>query len=344
MKLRSNRIGAAVGACAIMAGAGAHAQTVLIDLGNDASYRGVSVTNPAPNGTHWNSVWSGAFYTDLVDINGVPTTVDFGFSQVAGTDSYNGPAGATDDPSCPCPENSVYDAGALGDLGVDEAVYDYYVTSLFEIQGLDPALTYDLTFFGSHKYNADNTTRYEAYTDGSAAIAIKHVDLVVGVDENHNTSQTAQLTGLVPDASGIIYIGFYGANGGDGYLNCMKIVPAADITFATQPDGAVVDAGGSLAFTASVSTSDPSPTYQWQKDGTDLSDDGRITGATTPSLSVATAGSADIGEYQLVVTTTTGSASSDVAVGAVRASGNQYDVNGDGVVDFFDLADLLNAL
>ena len=37
----------------------------------------------------------GLFYTNLVDINNVGTTIDFGFSTPVGTDSFNGPAGVT---------------------------------------------------------------------------------------------------------------------------------------------------------------------------------------------------------------------------------------------------------
>ena len=59
----------------------------------------------------------------------------------------------------------------------------------------------------------------------------------------HNQDTTALLSGLTADADGIIYIGFYGANGGDGYLNALQIdvVPA--------PGAAALLAMGGLAAT-----------------------------------------------------------------------------------------------
>jgi hypothetical protein len=43
--------------------ASAVGQTVLIDFGNDNSFRGVSVPAPDQNGNYWNSLLPGLFYT-----------------------------------------------------------------------------------------------------------------------------------------------------------------------------------------------------------------------------------------------------------------------------------------
>jgi peptidyl-prolyl cis-trans isomerase A (cyclophilin A) len=56
-------------------------------------------------------------------------------------------------------------------------------------------------------------------------------------------------------------------------------------------------------------------TYQWKRNGVDVVDDGRITGATTGTLSIASMTAADFGEYRCVVTglaCTGGSESSDI--------------------------------
>ena len=203
---------------ATLIGGSSQATSILIDLGSDESFRGASVTSPDSNGNHWTSVWSGAFYSDLVDTTGTPTTVDFGFSSAPGTDYFNGPSGATQDPAA-----TVYNAAALGDLGINEAVYDYYVSSTFQIQMLDTSKTYDLTFFGSHKFNNDNTTRYTVYTDGSFSTPVASVDLLVGVNADHNQDTVATLSGVAPQPDGIIYVGFEGATGGNGYLNALQI-------------------------------------------------------------------------------------------------------------------------
>lgn len=196
-----------------------HGETILVDFGNDSSFRGASTPSPDVNGNFWNSVWSGAFYPDIVDAEGNATSVDFGFSSAIGTDYFNGPSGATQDPTA-----TAYTAAALGNLGVNEAVYDYYVSSTFQIQQLDLAKTYDLTFFGSHKYNDDNTTRYTIYDDGTFSNAVASAELLVGVNADHNQDATVTISGVAPQPDGIIYVGFAGATGGNGYLNAMQIV------------------------------------------------------------------------------------------------------------------------
>ena len=198
----------------------ANAETVLIELGNDDSFRGASVINPASNGTNWTSVWAGAFYSNVVDINGNATAIDFGFdgSMVGGTDYFNGPSGATQSPSA-----SVYVASALGNLGVNEAVYDYYTNSRVQIQGLDSKKLYNLTLFGSHKFNNDNVTRYTVYSDATYTDVVATVDLTVGINSNHNQDTLALLANIAPQLNDIIYLEFTGANGGDGYLNALQI-------------------------------------------------------------------------------------------------------------------------
>src|SRR4030095_9481216 len=79
----------------------AMAATVLIDFGNNNSYRGVSAPNPDPNGNFWNSLQTGLFYQNLINTSNSPTTIDFGFSTGVGTDSFNGPAGVTSNPPTP---------------------------------------------------------------------------------------------------------------------------------------------------------------------------------------------------------------------------------------------------
>ena len=75
--------------------ASAKAQTVLVDFGNNTSFRGASVVNPDSKGNHWNSIAPGAFITNLIDTKNNATTIDLGFDTPVGTDSFNGPAGVT---------------------------------------------------------------------------------------------------------------------------------------------------------------------------------------------------------------------------------------------------------
>lgn len=225
----------------------AYGAPVLIDFGNASSWRGVTTPSPDINGHYWNSVWSGAFYPDMLDLDGNPTTVDFGFALdgAGGTDSYNGPAGVvTSNPPTPADiARTDIDAAALGNLGVKEAAMDFYTTSRFEIQGLDPTKTYNLTFFGSHMYNEnDDITVYSVYTDGAYSALVDSNSLLVGGNGVWNRDTVARINDVDPQDNDILYIKFIASGGGLGYLNCMQIEEAPPVK-ARRPqprDGAAL--------------------------------------------------------------------------------------------------------
>src|SRR5206468_3382064 len=120
------------------------ASTVLVDFGNNQSFRGTNTPSPDAQGHYWNSVWSGQFYASLTNAAGSPTTMALGFDSAGGNDSYNGPAGDTSIPGGNL-TGCVFNATALGYLGITNAVYDFYVSSDFQLQGLSPAKSYSLT-------------------------------------------------------------------------------------------------------------------------------------------------------------------------------------------------------
>jgi hypothetical protein len=228
----------------------AQAQTVLIDFGNNDSFRGVSVPNPDSNGNNWNSLVPGFFYTDLIDTTGAPTTIDFGFSTPVGTDSFNGPAGATSFPD-PTPAEIAatdIDHAALGNLGVNEAAIDFAASpggadnrTRFEIQQLDPARTYTLTLFGSHKFSDADTTVYSVYSDNTYTTVVGTASLNVqtpGSPNLHNRDTVATIAGLAPQASDILYVEFVGTNNNLGYLNSLQI------TCIPEPSTLLLLAGG----------------------------------------------------------------------------------------------------
>ncbi|NBS55088.1 hypothetical protein EBT23_05970, partial [bacterium] len=142
-------------------------KTVLVDFGKDSNPRCLS----APG--NWNSLDSSDYWQNLIDSNGSPTTIDLGFviGAAGDKDSISGPAGDTSATGNPnytgfnsnAVTNALFNATALGKLAQPEAVFDYFTSSVFAINELNPARVYRLTFFGSHKYNANATTVYTAY-------------------------------------------------------------------------------------------------------------------------------------------------------------------------------------
>ena len=75
-----------------------------------------------------------------------------------------------------------------------------------------------------------------------------------------------------------------------------NIVPGSEVSFSVTATG-----------TAPLS-------YQWQKDGEDLTDGGSITGATTATLTITGVMESDEGGYRCVVTNIAGMVTSYIAV------------------------------
>ena len=76
--------------------------------------------------------------------------------------------------------------------------------------------------------------------------------------------------------------------------------------------------GQSFTLTAAIKGSGVS--YRWQRDGIDLSDGGRVSGATTQTLTITGASAADSGDYRLVGTSAAGVAATRTATVTVVAT------------------------
>ncbi len=101
-----------------------------------------------------------------------------------------------------------------------------------------------------------------------------------------------------------------------------------------QPQPAHVRSGAAAAFTVSA-TGEGVLTYRWLRDGTDLTDDARVSGAGTSSLTISDAERADEGMYRCRVSNAGGDTMSDEAALAVHGAG---DLDLDGDVDLSDLS------
>ncbi|NLX22688.1 MAG: hypothetical protein GXY55_13630 [Phycisphaerae bacterium] len=90
-------------------------------------------------------------------------------------------------------------------------------------------------------------------------------------------------------------------------------------TITEHPSSQTVCPATSATFSVTATTGAGTLSYQWQKDGSDLANDGHYSGVTTATLTVSDTQASDIGNYRCMVTNSAGSATSNQAALALRA-------------------------
>ncbi len=102
-------------------------------------------------------------------------------------------------------------------------------------------------------------------------------------------------------------------NGTNGWIAESTLAPPTNPPFIlVHPTNRVVAAGETATF--SVVATGAGLRYQWQKNATNLTEGGRFTGVTNPTLSIANAQESDEAAYRCVVTNAYGSSNSLSAV------------------------------
>lgn len=125
-------------------------------------------------------------------------------------------------------------------------------------------------------------------------------------------------------------------NGGSTPSNSAALTLKASTAITQQPSTQSAPAGESVTFTVTAA-GDGTIGYRWQHNGADLTDDGRISGATGPALSIASISQGDVGNYRCVVTAGCGTAESEaVSLTLVLPPQVPGDVDGDLDVDLED--------
>jgi hypothetical protein len=101
-------------------------------------------------------------------------------------------------------------------------------------------------------------------------------------------------------------------DGGSTTSNAAGLTLKAATSITQHPQSQEAALGDDVSFTIQA-TGEGSPSYQWQKNGLDLNDGGRISGATTATLQIADAADPDAGTYRCVVSAACGDATSNGA-------------------------------
>jgi hypothetical protein len=95
------------------------------------------------------------------------------------------------------------------------------------------------------------------------------------------------------------------------------------IEFQPTPQVAILGATARLTV---IAGGDPVPSYQWRRNGVDLVDDARVSGATTDVLAIRGVLSGDAGAYSVVVSNGSGSVTSvDAALTTVAPQAGDVD-------------------
>ena len=92
-----------------------------------------------------------------------------------------------------------------------------------------------------------------------------------------------------------------------------------------QPRPQSLYAGRTARFTAEGIGGTPPLTYQWQYNGANLANGGKISGANTASLAVSNVAPADMGNYRLIISNSAGSVTSSVVALTVVQPGTAYE-------------------
>lgn len=242
----------------ILGGFTLQAQTALFDFGRHDGTNGNAVSNPSlPDGStavYWNSVGQAGFdqngftYSSFVDIDNNPVaswTID---TTASGTNlDSNGllNGGLSAAASHTGAEDPTF--ANLGIFAEPDATGDYWFigtgTAEFVMSGLNPALTYDFSFFGSRWGTGTRTTTYSITgLAGTSSVNLTTTGSGIGVGGyNGNNDTIASLAGISPLGDGSVTISLAIVEGGFAYLGAMEVT-------AVPEPGTYVLAFGILAL------------------------------------------------------------------------------------------------
>ncbi len=195
---------------------------ISIDLGGNQE-------GQSPTGDNWNNFGDGTdrfgsgdvpatLLSDLIRrSDGAGTGVDLVLVSINDADgNESGTAATSFGTGAGFPESATQDVFFISDKSNND------MSLVFELRGLDPALTYDMTLFGKDD-SADDNRAVAIFTDTTFAGGVSD-----SYDPDNNTSDTAVLSALSPDANGTLQITWTMGQGG-GTSSLLSLVEVSAI-------------------------------------------------------------------------------------------------------------------
>jgi len=137
-----------------------------------------------------------------------------------------------------------------------------------------------------------------------------------------------------PNGAGMRVFG--GVNGDGALSDVWELQRAPGTAPNVRPGSVLVLPGAAVRLNVQTRCWDER-TYQWRRNGVDLTDDARISGATHTTLVIANASAADDGAYTCLITDDCGEISTEPALVHITSAPCPGDISGDGVVNTADL-------
>jgi len=180
--------------------------------------------------------------------------------------------------------------------------------------------------FGHRWVSTDNNRQYRSVMSYSPGSRIPYFS-------NPDVDYRGTPTGIAASQSNSAYNAQTIANSAPTIAGFRLSGTAPEIV--SSPESTAVDAGSVASFDIDVSGNDL--TYQWLRNNVPLSDDGRLTGTDSSSISIADVQPSDAGSYTVAILNGCGGVISDPATLDVTVT-CPPDLTGDGELNFFDVS------
>jgi hypothetical protein len=301
-------------ALALAATLTAQASIVSWNYDRNGTVTGSAVAGVSP-AANWNNTWPANPTTNLVDKDGVATTLDLAYASFNNWNIQDSHPGVDGDGS--------YNKELLnGYLNAGPAGWNPPVTSSSVTLSQIPYPKYKvIVYFSSDGADregtvSDGVTTYYFKTLGAPSISGSNATLTQATDTTTGGYATGANHAIFENLTGAAQTFTVQMRDNDEWGGIAGFQVVADLgtvpEFGLQPEDQAAAVGTTATITASA-VADPAPTYQWEYSVNGTTGWAAISGQTSASLVLNGITLADEGHYRVIATNTNTSVTSDTA-------------------------------